>query len=98
MTEVIQCISSNNLISALVVAAILAIIGKVWTWGLDCRDSKNILDFMLKSKAGTDFTFRSTESIASHTKIAENKVVHLCSKHPRIQRNENEKQSWRVID
>lgn len=98
MTEAIQFISSNNLASALVAAAILAIIGGAWKWRLDRRDSKKILDFMLKSKAETDFTFRSTEAIASHTKICESRVAHLCSKHPRIKRNEKEKQSWRIAD
>jgi hypothetical protein len=98
MAEAIQIISNNNLASALVAAAILAMVGCVWKWHRDRRDSKKILDFMLKSKAETDFTFRTTKAISSHTKISENRVADLCAKHSRIRRNEKEKQSWRIID
>ena len=98
MTEAIQFISNNNLASALAAAAILAIVGGVWKWHRDRRDRKKILEFMLASKAETGFTFRSTEAISSHTKISENRVADLCSKHPKIKRNEKEKQSWRVVD
>jgi hypothetical protein len=97
MTDAIQLISSNNIASALVIAAILAIVGGAWKWHRDRRDSKKILGFMLQSKSETDFTFRSTEAISSHTKIPENRVAELCSKHPRIKRNEKAKQSWRTV-
>jgi hypothetical protein len=70
MNEAFQSISNNNLTSALVAAAILAIVGGVWKWTRDRRDSKKIFDFMRKSKAETNFTFRSTGAISSHTKIS----------------------------
>lgn len=98
MTEALQFISNNNLASALVAAAILAIVGGIWQSNRDRRDSKKIFDFMLKSKAETGFTFRSTEAISSDTKIPEARVADLCSKHPKIKRNEKNKQSWRIVD
>jgi|GEM_PF-1315156 len=98
MTGVLQFISNNSLASALAAAAILAIVGATWKWLRDRRDSKKIFDFMMKSKTETDFTFRGTGAISSHTKISESRVADLCSKHPKIKRNEKEKQSWRVVD
>ncbi|MDD2658681.1 MAG: hypothetical protein PHY54_03240 [Methylococcales bacterium] len=98
MTEALQFISNNSLASTLVAAAILAIVGGVWKWNRDRQDSKKIFDFMLKSKTETNFTFRSTEAISSHTKISEARVADLCSKHSKIKRNEKEKQSWQIVD
>ena len=98
MTDTLQFISNNGLASALVAAAIIAIVGGIWKSYRDRRDSKEILDFMLKSKAETDFTFRGTAAIASDTKLPEARVADLCSKHPKIKRNEKEKQSWRIVD
>lgn len=98
MTKALLFISNNSLASALVAAAILAIVGGIWKWIRDRRDSKKIHDFLLKSKVETDLTFRSTETISSYTKISESRVADLCSKHPKIKRNEKEKQSWRTVD
>lgn len=98
MTEALQYISNNNLASALVAAVIFAIVGGLRKWYKNYRDSKKILDFMLRSKAETNFTFRSTEVISADTKISESRVADLCSKHPKIKRNEKEKQSWRLVD
>jgi hypothetical protein len=98
VTETIQFITNNNLASALVAAAIIGIIGGAWKWQRDHRDRKKILDFMLKSKSNTDFSFRSTEAISSHSGITENRVAELCSKHKQIKRNSKEKQSWRIVD
>lgn len=97
MTEVIYFISNNNLASALAVAVILAIVGGAWKWTVDSRDSKKIYDFLFESKSNTDFSFRSTEAISSHTNISESRVANLCSRHPKIIRNQKEKQSWRII-
>jgi prenyltransferase beta subunit len=98
MTKALQFISNNSLASTLAAAVILAIVSGIWKWHRDHRDSKKIYDFMMKSKTETDYVFRSTEAISSHTKISENRVAELCSKHPKIKRNEKEKQSWRVVD
>lgn len=97
MTDAIDFISNNNLASALAIAAVLAILGGIWKWFFDHRDSKKIYDFLLESKSITAYVFRSTEAISSHTKISESRVADLCSKHPKIARNQKEKQSWRII-
>jgi hypothetical protein len=97
MTEAIQFISSNSLVSTLIAAAILAGISGIIKWRRDCRDSKTIYDFLLSSITETNYTFRSTEAISSRVKISENRVADLCSKHPKIKRNAKEKQSWRII-
>ena len=98
MAEILQVISNNNLASALVAAAILAAIGGSWNWYRNYRDSKKIYDFLLNSQAETNYTFRSTEAISSHTSISESRVAELCGKHPRVKRNGKEKQSWRIAD
>ena len=90
-------ISNDALVSALIAAAVIAAAGGIWKWWHDRRDSQTIYDFLLTSKAGTDFTFRSTEAISSHTKLSEKRVAELCSKHPKIRRNEKEKQSWTLV-
>lgn len=90
----LEFISNNALVSALVAAVIVAAAGWVWKWRHDRRDSQAIYQFLLTSKAGTAFSFRSTEAISSHTKISEERVAALCSRHPKIRRNEKEKQSW----
>jgi hypothetical protein len=97
VAPVLEFISNNALVSALVAALLIAVIGGVWKWWHDRKDSRVIYEFLLASKAGTGFTFRSTEAIASHTKISEDRVAALCSKHPRIRRNEKEKQSWTLV-
>lgn len=97
MSAILEAISNNQLVSGLVVAGIIAIVGVVGKWNHDRLDSKKIYDFMLKSKSGTGFTFRSTEAISSATKISEKRVAALCSKHPKIKRNEKEQQSWKLI-
>jgi hypothetical protein len=97
VTDALNFISNNSLASALIAAAVLATVGGVWQWFRNFRDSKKIYDYMLGSKAGTDFTFRSTEAISSHTRISENRVAELCGKHPKIKRNEKARQSWQII-
>ena len=91
MTDVFSYISNNSLVSALIAAVILAAFGGAWKWFRDWRDSKKIYNFMLTSKTETEFTFRATAAISSHTKIPESRVAELCSKHPKIKRNEKEK-------
>lgn len=98
MNEALALISSNSLVSALVAAAVLAIFGGCLKWYRDYTDSNKILDFMRKSKSETKYTFRSSEAISSYTKLTQSRVEDLCSKHPMIMRNENQKQSWRMVE
>ncbi len=93
----LEFISNNALVSTLIAATVIGIAGAGWKWWHDQNDSQAIYNFLLSSKTGTDFTFRSTEAISSHTKIPEKRVASLCSGHPKIRRNEKEKQSWRLV-
>ena len=98
MSEFLDLITNNSLGSALAAAVIIAVIGSLGNCYRNWNDSKKIYNFLLISKAGTDFTFRSTEAISSHTQIAESRVAELCSKHAKIKRNEKTKQSWQLIE
>ena len=90
-------IINNALVSALIAAALIAAARGVWTRWHDRKDSQAIYNFLLASKAGTSFSFRSTGAISSHTKLSEKRVADLCSKHPKIRRNEKDKQSWTLV-
>lgn len=96
--DVFSYISNNSLVSALIAAVILAAFTGVWKCFRDWRDSHKIYKFMIISKAETKFIFRATEAISSDTKIPESRVAELCSKHPKIKRNEKAKQSWQLIE
>jgi hypothetical protein len=98
MSTVFKFISNNTLIAAPITAAILAAVGGIWKWWRDRRDSDTIYKFMLDSKSRTDFDFRSTSAIASHTKLPPERVAALCARHPKIRRNEKEKESWTLLD
>lgn len=95
---ILDFVSNNALGSAITATAVFALIGGIWKWRRDRKDSEIIYNFLLDSRSTTGYTFRSTEAISSHTKIAENRVAKLCSKHPKIRRNEKEKQSWTLLD
>lgn len=97
MSAMLEFISNNPLVSTLIAAAVVGIVGGGWKRWHDRNDSQTIYNFLLSSKTGTDFIFRSTEAISSHTKIPEKRVADLCTRHPKIRRNEKEKQSWTLV-
>ena len=96
MEALTEIVSQNSLLSTLVGAAIIGLIGWLWRCNENRKDSNSILRFLESSKNSTSYTFRSTEAIASHTNLSEKRVELLCAKHPRIKRNTKEKQSWRL--
>ncbi len=98
MSAILGFISNNSLVSTLIAAAVVAAIGGVWKWWRDRRDRQAIYNFLLSSRSATGFTFRSTEAISSHTKIPEKRVAVLCSRHPKIRRNEKERQAWTLVE
>lgn len=98
MGAILESISNNGLVSALAATALIAIVTGAWKRWRNHKDSKAIYNYLLSSKSTTDWNFRSTEAISSHTKIPEDRVAQLCSKHPKIRRNEKEKQSWMLIE
>lgn len=98
MDAIIELVSKNALVSTLVGAAIIGVIGWLWSSYQNRKDANSILSFLEASKENTEYTFRSTEAIASHANLTEKRVVSLCAKHPKIKRNSKEKQSWRLVE
>lgn len=98
MSAILDILSNNALASALVAAAAITAVGGIWKWRHDRNDSEAIYNFLITSKSASGYTFRSTEAISSHTKISEKRVAELCIKHPKIRRNEKEKQSWALVE
>lgn len=98
MSQIIDLATNNALLSGLILAAIAGITNWLWRSHQNRRDSDAILSFLTASKAETPHTFRSTEAIASKTKLTQNRVEELCIKHKKIQRNSKEKQSWKLIE
>lgn len=94
----VDFISNNKLVSALVAATLIGIFSWFVKFTRDSRDKEKIYKYLQQSRLNTDYTFRSTEAISSDTKIPENRVAELCSRHPSIKRNEKEKQSWRLTE
>ncbi len=97
MSSIANLIGSKEFLAALAILIVSGVFAAAMKWYRDRRDGKKIYTFLLHSKAGTDWTFRSTHAISSHTKISESRVEVLCSKHPKIKRNEKEMQSWKLI-
>ena len=97
MSTFTDLIGSKEFLAALAVLIVGGVFAVAVKWYRDNRDGNKIYAFLLQSKTGTEWTFRSTHAISSHTKISESRVEELCSKHPKIKRNENEKQSWKLI-
>ncbi|KHO63677.1 hypothetical protein [Pseudomonas flexibilis] len=98
MSQIIDLATNNALLSGLILAAIIGIISWLWRAHQNRRDSNAIFKFLTASKAETPHTFRSTEAIASKTKLTQSRVEELCTKHKKIQRNAKEKQSWKLIE
>lgn len=98
MNRIVDFISNNALTATLVGAAILGAVGWVAKVHRDRRDSATIYKFLANSKLGTDWAFRSTEAIASHTNLSESRVESLCAVHPKIRRNEKKFQSWTLVE
>jgi hypothetical protein len=96
MSAFADLIGSKEFLAALAVLAVGGVFTAAIKWYRDNRDGKKIYTFLLQSKTGTEWTFRSTQAISSHTKISESRVEAICSKHPKIKRNEKEKQSWKL--
>lgn len=98
MATFLEFVSNNSLISTLISAALVGAVGLTGKTLRDRRDSNLIYNFLVSSSDTTEFCFRSTHSIASHTNLSEERVAKLCAGHSRIRRNQKEKQSWRLAE
>lgn len=98
MRTMLDFVTNNTLVAALVAAAIIGLIG----WGSkryrDKTDGDVIYSFLRQSMVDAEFRFRTTHAIVSHTHIPERRVADLCARHPKIRRNEHEKESWTLVD
>ena len=89
-------VTTNALGSA--VAGSLLVIALGWVAKLvrDKWAASSSYSFLKSSTDNAGYTFRSTEAIAAHLKLTEQRVEYLCSRHPKIKRNTAQKQSWRI--
>lgn len=58
------------------------------------RDKKKVFTFMNENPS--EFGFRTTHAIASSVNLTEDRVIYICSIHPKIVRNQQEIQVWRL--
>lgn len=89
---------TNNVLATLVAAAIIGLATWGWKRYRDKRDGEVIYSFLRQSMAGSEFRFRTTHAITSHTHISEHRVAVLCLRHPKIRRNEEGKESWTIVE
>lgn len=97
MKGIITIVSNNPLVSSLLGAAV---IGSV-TWAVKAYrahcDKNAIYNFLLQSESQSEYKFRTTAAIASHTGLSEQRTEFICSSHPKIRRNEKQLQSWTLV-
>ena len=97
MNWLLKFMSENALASSLVAAALVGVVGWALKSRRDNKDSETIYQYLVSSQSETEYRFRSTEAISSRTHIPETRVAALCARHPKIRRNEKEKQSWTLV-
>lgn len=88
----------SGVIGAVLASVIPLVITALWHRHRDRRDSEAIYTFMKEPGLDGLYKFRTTHAIASHTKLTSERVETLCSRHPKIRRNQLEKQSWTLSD
>jgi hypothetical protein len=88
------------LVVTIVGGAILLLLGWIGTSmsaaGRDRRDSAKIYKFLRTSSSEGKWEFRTTHAICAATKIPETRVAELCGGHPKIKRNEKDRDSWHL--
>jgi hypothetical protein len=97
-SEILALIDGNQLLSTLVATVLVGFATWLRKGIVNSRDKKRIFSYLSSSSATTDWTFRSTSAIASATDLTEKRVEEICAQHPKIKRNETQKQSWKVIE
>lgn len=98
MDRLVDIIGNNALVSALLAAAIIGSIGWLVKVYRDRRDGALIYNFLQSSRSSTGYDFRSTAAIASHTRLPEARVAHICACHRKIRRNEKQLESWTLAE
>ena len=64
----------------------------------DRRDSNRIYEVLRRLNQDGQHTFRSSGRISGITNLTQSRISELCSKHPNIERKEDELHSWRVAN
>lgn len=90
-------ITENPLVSAVIAGLVVAVATWIVKVVKTSSESRRIYAFLERSTAESPYTFRTTHAISAATKIPEPRVAELCSRHPRIKRNEQERQTWQVV-
>jgi len=64
----------------------------------DRRDSKRIYEVLRRFAQDGQYTFRSSETISGITNLTVSRISVLCGKHPYIERKEQQRHMWRVVN
>jgi hypothetical protein len=90
-------ITGYHLVSAIVGGCAVVFILQAIKTVKDRRDSNRIYKFLRQcAKDGQD-TFRSSEAISGVTNLPVSRISALCSKHPNIERKEQQRHMWRLM-
>jgi putative flippase GtrA len=93
-----QWITQSRLLSAIVgVCAVVFILHAIKTFK-DRRDSKRIYDVLRRLTQDEQYTFQSSEAISVVTNLPVSRISVLCSKHPRIERKEQQRHMRRLVN
>jgi len=63
----------------------------------DRRDSNRIYEVLCRLAQDGQYTFRSSGAISSITNLTQSRISDLCSKHPYIERKEQQRHMWHVV-
>jgi hypothetical protein len=64
----------------------------------DRRDSNRVYEVLRRLAQDGQHTFRSSGRISGMTNLTQSRISELCSKHPNIERKEDERHVWRVVN
>jgi hypothetical protein len=98
-----QTIASNLITEKLLVSAFVGGCAAVFVLRTiktvkDRRHSKRIYEVLRQFAQDGLHTFRSSEAISGIINLPVSRISVLCSKHPHIERKEQERHMWRVVN
>lgn len=93
-----QWITQSRLVPAIVgVCAVVFILQAIKTVK-DRRDRKRIYEVLRRLTQDEQDTFRSSEAISGVTNLPVSRISVLCGKHPHIERREQQRHMWRIVN
>lgn len=87
---------NNGIVQGVLATIIGVIILGVFGWLKFKRDEKIVTEFLKKAEVETGHAFRSTHAISSAIDLSHERIKKVCSKSPKIKRDEKEKESWKL--